>query len=235
MVRAFELDFDVEVNHGWGMTETTPMGVINTLKPKFKALPREEQIKIKIKQGRAVFGVDLRIVGESGKTLPHDGESAGLLQVRGPWILKSYFKEEAKEGAGPLTADGWFNTGDIATLDGDGYLHITDRAKDIIKSGGEWISSVDLENAALGHPGIALAAVIGIEHPRWLERPLLICVAKGEDLPTLAQINDYLLQKVPKWWLPDGVEFVDALPMGPTGKVQKTKLREQFRSYKFAG
>jgi acyl-CoA synthetase (AMP-forming)/AMP-acid ligase II len=235
MVRAFELDFGVEVNHGWGMTETTPMGVINTLKPKFKALPREEQIKIKMKQGRAVFGVDLRVVDDSGKVLPHDGESVGLLQVRGPWILKSYFKEEGKEGAGPLTADGWFNTGDIATLDADGYLHITDRAKDIIKSGGEWISSVDLENAAMGHPGIAQAAVIGIDHARWLERPLLICVAKGEERPTLDQINDYLLQKVPKWWLPDGLEFVDALPIGPTGKIQKTKLREQFRAYKFAG
>ena len=235
MVSAFELDFDVEVNHGWGMTETTPMGVINSLKPKYKTLPRAEQIKTKMKQGRAVFGVDLRIVDDAGRVLPHDGVSAGLLQVRGPWVLKSYFKEEAKEGAGPLTADGWFSTGDIATLDGDGYLHITDRAKDIIKSGGEWISSLDLENAAMGHPDILLAAVIGVEHPRWLERPLLICVAKGAARPTLAQMNDYLIQKVPKWWLPDGVEFVDSLPIGPTGKVQKTKLREQFGAYKFAG
>ncbi len=230
MVRAFELDFDVDVHHGWGMTETTPMGVINTLKPKYKSLPRAAQIDIKMKQGRAIFGVDMRIVDEKGAVLPHDGVSAGLLQVRGPWVIKSYFKEEAS----PLTEDGWFSTADIATLDGDGYLHITDRAKDIIKSGGEWISSLDLENAAMGHPDIALAAVIGAEHPRWLERPLLICVPKGDVRPTLEQIHAYLIQKVPKWWLPDAVEYVASLPIGPTGKVQKTTLREQYRAYKFA-
>ncbi len=231
MIAAFEDEFGIEVSHGWGMTEMTPMGVINTLKPKFKALPRAAQIKQKAKQGRAVFGVDLRIVDEAGAVLPHDGQSTGRLQVRGPWIIKSYFKEEASA----LTPDGWFDTGDIASLDADGYVHITDRAKDIIKSGGEWISSVDLENAAVGHPAVAMAAVIGIHHDRWLERPLLICVPKGPERPTLAEIQAYLGEKVPKWWLPDGVEYVEALPIGATGKIQKTKLREQFANYKFAG
>ncbi|MBY0511983.1 MAG: long-chain-fatty-acid--CoA ligase [Rhodospirillaceae bacterium] len=231
MIAAFEDEFGIEVSHGWGMTEMTPMGVINTLKPKFKSLPRAAQIKQKAKQGRAVFGVDLRIVDDAGAVLPHDGQSTGRLQVRGPWIMKSYFKEEA----GVLTPDGWFDTGDIASLDADGYMQITDRAKDIIKSGGEWISSVDLENAAVGHPAVAMAAVIGIHHDRWLERPLLICVPKGAERPTLGEMQAYLAEKVPKWWLPDGLEYVEALPIGATGKIQKTKLREQFASYKFAG
>ena len=229
MVEAFEVEFGVEVNQGWGMTEMTPMGVINTLKPKFKALSQAEKIKKKTKQGRAIFGVDLRIVDENGRLLAQDGLSSGHLQVRGPWVLKSYYRSEVSA----LTVDGWFDTGDIATLDADGYMQITDRAKDIIKSGGEWISSVDLENAAMGHPAIALAAVIGVHHPRWLERPLLVCVPKGEARPTLAEFHDYLLQKVPKWWLPDGVEYVAALPIGPTGKFQKTKLRELFKDYSF--
>jgi acyl-CoA synthetase (AMP-forming)/AMP-acid ligase II len=163
--------------------------------------------------------------------LPHDGQSTGRLQVRGPWIMKSYFKDEASA----LTPDGWFDTGDIASLDADGYVQISDRAKDIIKSGGEWISSVDLENAAVGHPAVAMAAVIGVHHDRWLERPLLVCVPKGTERPTLAQMQAFLGGKVPKWWLPDGLEYVEALPIGATGKIQKTKLREQFANYKFAG
>jgi fatty-acyl-CoA synthase len=230
MIAAFEDEFGIEVSQGWGMTEMTPMGVINTLKPKFKSLPRAAQLKQKTKQGRAVFGVDLRIVDDAGAVLPHDGHATGRLQVRGPWIIKSYFKEDASA----LTPDGWFDTGDIASLDADGYVHITDRAKDIIKSGGEWISSVDLENAAMGHPAVAMAAVIGIHHDRWLERPLLICVLKNDSRPTLAEMQAYLGQKVPKWWLPDGVEYVESLPIGATGKIQKTKLREQFADYKFA-
>ena len=229
MIEAFEYEFGVEVNHGWGMTEMTPVGVMNTLKPKFKPLPRAALIKRKAKQGRAVFGVDLRIVDAAGHVLPHDGTSAGHLQVRGPWIMKSYFKDDTD----PLTADGWFDTGDIATLDGDGYMQITDRAKDVIKSGGEWISSVDLENAAVGHPAIAMAAVIGVHHDRWSERPLLVCVARGEARPALAEIQAYLSAKVPKWWLPDGVAYVESLPIGATGKIQKAKLREQFVDYKF--
>jgi 3-(methylthio)propionyl---CoA ligase len=231
MIEAFELEFGVEVNQGWGMTETTPLGVLNTLKPKFESLSTAEKIKLKTRQGRAVFGVDLRIVDDGGVDLPRDGATSGRLQVRGPWVAKSYFNEP--EPAASITADGWFDTGDIATLDGDGYVHITDRAKDIIKSGGEWISSVELENAAIGHPDIAMAAVIGLPHPRWQERPLLICVPKGPKRPALGEMNAYLLQRVPKWWLPDGLEYVESLPLGATGKFQKAKLREQFATYRF--
>ncbi|MDX2224177.1 MAG: long-chain-fatty-acid--CoA ligase [Rhodospirillaceae bacterium] len=226
LIDAFELEFGVEVAHAWGMTEMTPLGVVNTLKPKFKHLPRERQMPQKLKQGRVVYGVDMRVVDAAGKLLPNDGEHAGHLQVRGPWIIERYFKADRSA----LTEDGWFDTGDIATLDADGYMHITDRAKDVIKSGGEWISSVVLENAAMGHPQVAHAAVIGLPHPKWQERPLLVCVAKDKAAapPSLADINDYLAAKVPKWWLPDAVEFVESLPLGPTGKIQKTKLREQF-------
>jgi len=231
MVLAFEEEFGIEVNQGWGMTETTPLGVFNTLKPKHKALPRTQQLQLKLKQGRAIFGVDLRIVDAAGHVLPADGVSAGHLQVRGPWVIKSYFKDSTD----PLTADGWFDTGDIATLDADGYVQLTDRAKDIIKSGGEWISSVDLENAAMSHPDIAQAAVIGVAHPKWQERPLLVCVAKGANRPTLVEINAFLAGKVAKWWLPDAVEFIDSLPIGATGKVQKTELRKRFKDYGLPG
>ena len=225
MIRAFEDDFGVEVFHAWGMTETTPLGVVNRPKAKFKTAPRDRQVRQKLKQGVGVFGADLRIVDEKGQVLPHDGVTQGHLQIRGPWILKSYFKEDHS----PLTADGWFDTGDIGTLDADGYMEITDRAKDVIKSGGEWISSSMLENAVLGHPQVAQAAVIGVPHARWLERPLLICVPRGAP-PTLADVNAYLATRLPKWWLPDALECVDALPIGPTGKILKTKLRERFKS-----
>ena len=225
LVEAFETEFGVQVNQAWGMTEISPLGVVNTLKANFLDKSRAEQMQQKLKQGRAMYGVDLRIVDAEGRILPHDGKTAGHLQVRGPWIAKSYFKSESSS----LTLDGWFDTGDISTIDADGYMQITDRAKDIIKSGGEWISSVDLENAALGHPQIAQAAVIGIPHPKWLERPYLICVAKGPEKPTLEDVNAYLATKVPKWWLPDGIGFVEAIPLGPTGKIQKTVLRERFK------
>ena len=231
MVEAFEQEFGIEVNQGWGMTEMTPLGVVNTLKAKFLDLPPGEKIARKSKQGRAVFNVDLRLLDDTGAEIAHDGITPGRLQVRGPWIAKAYFKEPGSA----LTPDGWFDTGDIATLDADGYLHITDRAKDIIKSGGEWISSVDLENAVTGHPDIAMAAVIGVSHPRWQERPLLICVPKGAARPTLAEMNDFLGQKIAKWWLPDALEYVAALPIGPTGKILKTRLREQFKGYQLAG
>jgi len=224
LISAYEDEFGIDVSHAWGMTEMTPLGVVNTLKPKFKALPRDRQLTQKLKQGRAVYGVDLRIVDGHGAPLPNDGKSPGHLQVRGPWIVKSYFKAERTA----LTPDGWFDTGDIATIDPDGYMHITDRAKDVIKSGGEWISSVDLENAAMGHPEIAHAAVIGMPDAKWQERPMLVCVGRNGARPDLAAINAFLATKVPKWWLPDRVEFVDVLPVGPTGKIQKTKLRERF-------
>ncbi|MEQ9447778.1 MAG: long-chain-fatty-acid--CoA ligase [Rhodospirillaceae bacterium] len=229
MIVAFEEEFGVEVNMGWGMTETAPLGVFNTLKPKHKSWSREKRLKQKLKAGRAVYGVDLRIVNSEGRELPHDGESSGHLQVRGPWVLKSYFGNEDDS----LTADGWFDTGDIGNLDEDGYLQITDRAKDVIKSGGEWISSVDLENFAMSHPAVAHAAVIGIAHPKWQERPLLVCVvAEGQKAPTLEELRTFLSAKVPSWWLPDAVEFVDSLPLGATGKVQKSVLRERFKDYR---
>jgi len=226
LIEAYEAEFGIQVNHAWGMTEMSPLGVVNNLKPKFLKKTRAEQMPQKLKQGRVVYGVDMRIVDIEGTILAHDGRTPGHLQVRGPWIAKSYFKSDSAA----LTTDGWFDTGDIATIDADGYMHITDRAKDVIKSGGEWISSVDLENAALGHPQIAHAAVIGIRHPKWLERPYLICVARGAQKPSLQEVNAYLETKVPKWWLPDGIAFVDAIPLGPTGKIQKTKLREQFKN-----
>ncbi len=227
MAHAFEDEFGVTAIHAWGMTEMTPLGVINLPKRKFDKLTPAERLKIKLKQGHVVAGVDMRIMSPDGKQLPHDGVNAGNLQVRGPWIAERYYKSETSA----TTPDGWFDTGDIATLDADGYMNITDRAKDIIKSGGEWISSVDLENAAMGHPQIAHAAVIGIPHPRWLERPLMVCVCRGNDTPTLADLNAYLATKVPKWWLPDAVEFIEALPLGATGKIQKTVLRERFKDY----
>ena len=227
LMDAYENEFGITVNPVWGMTETTPLAVVNTPKPKFKNLPPEERKKRKLRAGRIIPGVEIRIVSDEGVILPNDGVTSGHVQTRGPWVLSSYYKAEKPT----LTDDGWFDTSDIGTLDADGSLQITDRSKDVIKSGGEWISSVDLENAASGHPDISNAAVIGIAHPKWQERPLLICVAKGEKRPTLDELHTFLLQKVPKWWLPDAVEFVDALPMGATGKIQKTTLREQFRGY----
>ena len=227
MINRFELDHGVTVHHAWGMTEMSPLGTVNSLKPKFWDLPRERQMPVKIKQGRVVYGVDMRIVDDAGDDLPQDGIAEGRLLVRGPWIVREYYKA----GQSALTPDGWFDTGDIATLDPDGYMHITDRAKDVIKSGGEWISSVGLENAAMGHPGIKHAAVIGVPHPKWQERPLLVCVPESEDRPDLAQIRDYLADKVPKLWQPDAVEWVESLPIGGTGKVLKTELRARFKDY----
>lgn len=232
MVVAFEDEFGIEVNQGWGMTEITPLGVFNTLKPKHKSLSKKQQLNLKLKAGHAVCGVDLRIVTTDGHVLPNDGKSSGHLQVRGPWVVSSYFKGEDNL----LTADGWFDTGDIGNLDEDGYLQITDRAKDVIKSGGEWISSVDLENEAMSHPDVAHAAVIGVPHPKWQERPLLICVPTDIDKPpTLEGINAFLTGRVPKFWLLDALEIVDTLPLGATGKVQKSVLREQFKDFRIDG
>jgi 3-(methylthio)propionyl---CoA ligase len=224
MIKAFEHEFGIEAYHAWGMTETTPIGVVNRPKKKFQNAPPDVQARQKLKQGVGVFGVDIRIVDVDGRVLPNDGVAQGHIQVRGPWIMKSYFKEDHS----PLTPDGWFDTGDIGTLDPDGYMEITDRAKDVIKSGGEWISSSMLETAALGHPQVAQAAVIGVPHAKWLERPLLICVPHGTP-PSLADMNAFLAARLPRWWLPDALECVETLPIGPTGKILKTKLREQFK------
>jgi acyl-CoA synthetase (AMP-forming)/AMP-acid ligase II len=225
--RTLEEELGADTIHAWGMTEMSPLGTCSHLLPKYDHLGTEEQRAAKLKQGRPVIGVDLRLVDEEGKELPFDGVASGHLQVRGPWITAGYFKEP---GVAAIT-DGWFDTGDVATIDADGAMEITDRAKDIVKSGGEWISSVKLENAAMGCPGVANAAVIGIAHPKWQERPLLIIVARPGTPPTAADIRAHLATQVPSWWLPDAVEFVDSLPVGGTGKISKRTLRERFAGY----
>jgi len=227
MVERFEKQFGARVVQGWGMTETSPIGVINTLLPRLESLPADEQLKIKTKQGRAVWGVELRIEDDEGRALPHDGVAFGRLKVRGPWIASGYFKAQGDA----LDADGWFDTGDVANIDPDGYLQLVDRAKDVIKSGGEWISSIDLENAAMGHPAVAEAAVIGVSHPKWQERPLLVIVKRpGQDV-SADELLAFVAGKVAKWWVPDDVAFVDNLPHTATGKLLKVRLREQFRDY----
>ncbi len=217
----------VTVLHAWGMTEMSPLGTLSTLKGKHLAASEETQLALQEKQGRAIFGVEMKIVDEAGKELPWDGKSTGDLLVRGPWIVASYFKGA---GGDPLV-DGWFPTGDVASIDPDGFMQITDRSKDVIKSGGEWISSIDIENIAMGHPAVAMAACIAVPHPKWDERPLLVVVRKpGADVTTEALLEFYR-GKVAKWQVPDDVVFVDAIPLGATGKMQKIKLREQFRDY----
>jgi len=228
MIERFERDFGADFVQGWGMTETSPIGVIGNLLPKHLALSKEEQTVVKMKQGRGVWGVELKIVGEDGRRLPHDGKAFGHLHVRGPWIASGYFKGE---GGSVLDAEGFFPTGDVATVDADGYVTLVDRAKDVIKSGGEWISSIDLENAASAHPAVAEAAVIGVAHPKWQERPLLIVVKRTGVEVTREELLTFLAGRVVKWWLPDDVAFVDSLPHTATGKLLKTKLREQFKGY----
>jgi fatty-acyl-CoA synthase len=221
-------ELDVEVIHGWGMTEMSPLGTTGVLLGKHLTLPKAEQRKILHKQGHAIFGVDMKIVDDDGKELPWDGSSYGHLLVKGPWIIRSYFKDE---GGDPLQ-DGWFPTGDVATIDPDGYMQITDRSKDVIKSGGEWIGTIDLENIAVSHPAIMQAACIGVHHPKWDERPLLIVVCRPGMEVSREELLKFYEGKIAKWWLPDDVVFMDALPLGGTGKVQKNKLRELYKEYK---
>ncbi|RNF34437.1 long-chain-fatty-acid--CoA ligase [Paracoccus methylarcula] len=224
MIDAFREEFEVELIHAWGMTETAPVATLNKLLYKHRELPLEERRRLRHAQGRPLFGVELRVVDEQGTRLPDDGESQGNLQIRGHWIVESYFGKS--ESA--LTPDGWFDTGDVATLDPDGFMVIRDRAKDIIKSGGEWISTVDLENIAIAHPGISNAAAIAAYHPKWDERPVLICVrAEGANIDEAELLASYE-GKVAKWQVPDRVIFADTLPIGATGKVQKNKLREEY-------
>jgi fatty-acyl-CoA synthase len=229
MIETFDKEFGVEVLHAWGMSEMSPLGTVNHPKAKHGRLSAKEVLDVRLKQGRPPFGVDMKIVDDSGKELPRDGKAFGDLLVRGPWITSGYFKGEGGE---VLNEDGWFATGDVATLDEDGYMQITDRSKDVIKSGGEWISSIDLENAAMAHPGVAEAAVIGIAHPKWDERPLLIVHRKPDATVDKKELIDFLAGKVAKWWLPDDVQFVDAIPHTATGKILKTRLREDFKDYK---
>ncbi|MEM7610359.1 MAG: 3-(methylthio)propionyl-CoA ligase [Pseudomonadota bacterium] len=229
MIEAFRDAHDVTVHQGWGMTEMSPLGTVNVLLPSQKQLPADEQVRIQTKAGRGIFGVELKIVDDDGQEQPWDGEAFGTLKVRGPWICSDYYKLEG--AANTHDADGWFDTGDVATIDADGFMNITDRTKDVIKSGGEWISSIDLENTAVGHPSVAEAAVIGIAHPKWTERPLLIVVLRESEQLTRDEMLAYLDGKIAKWWTPDDVVFVDELPHTATGKIKKTALREQFKDY----
>jgi fatty-acyl-CoA synthase len=230
MSERFETQFGAFVVHAWGMTEMSPLGTVCNLLPKHRGCTLDERLDLQGKQGRPVYGVELKITDDEGNRLPHDGQAYGHLMVRGPWITGGYFKGEGGE---VLDSEGFFDTGDVATIDPDGYMQITDRAKDVIKSGGEWISSIDLENAAMGHPAVAEAAVIGIAHPKWQERPLLVVVKKAGQEATRDELLKFLDGKVAKWWLPDDVAFVDELPHTATGKLMKMKLREAFRNYRF--
>jgi fatty-acyl-CoA synthase len=227
MIRKFGDDFGVQVIQGWGMTEMSPLGTAGTLKPKHLAMTQAERYEVMARQGRAIYGVDMKVMGEEGTELPFGSEASGDLYVRGPWIVSQYFKNE---GGDPLV-DGWFPTGDVAKIDADGYMIITDRSKDVIKSGGEWIGSIDLENIAMAHPGVAMAACIAAKHPKWDERPLLVVVKKPGATVTREELLAFFDGKIAKWWTPDDVTFVDAIPLGATGKMQKNKLRDQFRDY----
>jgi fatty-acyl-CoA synthase len=221
-------DFGVEVIHGWGMTEMSPLGTTGGLLAKHLDLPKDQQRKILQKQGHAIFGVDMKIVGDDGLELPWDGVSYGNLLVKGPWIVARYFKDEG----GDVLENGWFPTGDVATIDPDGFMQITDRSKDVIKSGGEWIGTIDLENIAMSHPAVMQAACIGVFHPKWDERPLLVVVRRAGQEVGRDALLAYFNGKVAKWWLPDDVVFADALPVGGTGKIQKNKLRELYKDYR---
>ena len=229
MSERFETAFGAYVVHAWGMTEMSPLGTVCNLLPKHRGLDLARRLDVQAKQGRAMFGVEMKIGDDAGRRKPHDGETFGHLLVRGPWVTRGYFRDE---GGPILDADGFFDTGDVATIDPDGYMQITDRSKDVIKSGGEWISSIEIENAAVGQPAVAEAAVIGVAHPKWQERPLLIVVKKrGRDV-TRDEMLRFLEGKVAKWWLPDDVVFVEEMPHTATGKLLKTRLREMFKDYR---
>lgn len=215
----------------WGMTETSPMGTIGNLLPEHMALEQSERFDLQAKQGRAIYGVEIRVVDDHGQVLARDGVSAGHLQVRGPWIVSAYFKADDQQ---ILDANGWFSTGDIACISAEGYLQITDRSKDVIKSGGEWISSIDLENTAVAHPAIQEAAVIGLNHSKWQERPLLVAIKRPDMQIDEQELIHFLSKRVAKWWLPDDVVFVQSLPHTATGKLQKNVLREQFKDFVFS-
>jgi fatty-acyl-CoA synthase len=229
MIEAFETRYGITVVHAWGMTEMSPLGTLGTMKPNVEALPYAQQLDYKCRQGHPPFGVEMKIVDDADRELPRDGKAFGRLKVRGPAVAKGYFNGD---GADAFDAECWFDTGDVATLDPDGYMTITDRAKDVIKSGGEWISTIEIENLAVGHPAIAEAAVIGIAHPKWDERPLLIVVLKPGAHAAREDILSYLAGKIAKWWMPDDVVFVDEIPHTATGKIQKMALRERFAKHK---
>ncbi|MET0532715.1 MAG: 3-(methylthio)propionyl-CoA ligase [Steroidobacter sp.] len=223
---------DVEVVHAWGMTETSPIGTIRCFSPEASALPEDKREPLWTRQGRTVFGIELKVTDDNGDEVPRDGKTFGALKVRGPWVAAAYYKRNADD---VFEADGWFNTGDVATICPLGYMQITDRTKDVIKSGGEWISSIELENLAVAHPAVAQAAAIAISHPKWQERPLLVVVLKPGASATREELLQFFAGKVAKWWIPDDVAFVEKLPLTATGKLSKLQLRQQFADYRFAG
>lgn len=226
MIKGFQEKHDAFVIHAWGMTELSPMGTLNSMNNYMASLSQEERYKLQTKQGRPIYGIEIRIVDDAGNELPHDGKAFGRLQVSGPWVASSYYKHDDQSD----WQDGWFDTGDVATLDEQGYMNIVDRAKDVIKSGGEWISSIDVENIAIGHDAVAECAVVGVPHPKWDERPLLLVVLSPGTSLTKEQMLEYLADKIVKWWMPDEVLFVDELPHTPTGKLLKRELRDQYQA-----
>ena len=232
MTKTFQDVYGVEVIHAWGMTEMSPLGSLCTMKPEYAQLTGEAKLDIEMKQGHPPFGVEMKITDDNGRDLPWDGKTFGRLKVRGPAVAKAYYKVDSDP---VFEKDGWFDTGDVATMDQYGYMQITDRSKDVIKSGGEWISSIDLENLAVGHPKVAEAAVIGINHPKWDERPLLVVVLKKGETASKEELLGFMQGKVAKWWMPDDVAFVDEIPHTATGKIQKLMLRQQFKDYVLPG
>ena len=241
MLRKFGDEYDVHVIHAWGMTEMSPVGTVGSFKPQHLAQSKEERYAVMSKQGRVVYGVDLITVDENGHELPWAASSGGQgegdaksgdVLVRGPWIVSQYFRGEGGDPLQVLNGESWFPTGDVARIDADGYMQITDRSKDVIKSGGEWIGSIDLENIAMAHPAVAMAACIAASHPKWDERPLLVVMKKPGTELTREELLAFFEGKIAKWWTPDDVAFVDAIPLGATGKMQKNKLREQFKDYR---
>jgi len=227
MIETFKNMYDVDVIHAWGMTEMSPLGSINRAVPAMKTMSEKDTLDMRAKQGRAIYGIDMKIVNEDGEQLPHNGIDFGRLLVRGPWVIERYYK--AKQSA--LDAEGWLDTGDIATLDPLGFMQITDRSKDLIKSGGEWISSVDIENTAVGHPALEIAACVGIKHPKWEERPLLLAVVKDDFDPTVQDIQEHISSEHAKWQVPDDVIFIPEMPLTATGKIDKKPLREKFANH----
>ncbi|MDB5420409.1 MAG: AMP-dependent synthetase and ligase [Brevundimonas sp.] len=228
LIRAFNDEFGIEVLQGWGMTETSPIGTLSNMTPELLALPYDEQMKWRIKQGTPPLGVELKLKNYAGQEQPHDGHTYGRLMIKGPTIAGAYFRSDEPI----LDVEGFFDTGDVSTIDDHGFMQITDRAKDVIKSGGEWISSIDIENIAVGHPKVELAAVIGAAHPKWDERPVLLVKLKPGQTEDKQEHLDFLTGKIAKWWMPDDVVFVDDIPLGPTGKVDKKVIRERMKDYR---
>lgn len=229
MAEKFQKNYDVQVIHAWGMTEMSPLGTLGTLKPEYAGLEGDARLDVQQKQGFAPFGVEMKITDDEDREHPWDGKTFGRLKVRGPAVARSYY---GGDGAENFDEEGWFDTGDVAHIDRHGYMQITDRSKDVIKSGGEWISTIDLENLAVGHPDVAEAAVIGIQHAKWDERPLLVIVPKDGRKPSREDVLSFMEGKVAKWWMPDDVAFVEEIPHTATGKIQKTTLRDQFKDYR---